>query len=248
MVEKVKEIQNKFYVYMYLDQNNIPFYIGKGCGKRFKINIHLSKYHEQPFLQNKIKKVGVDNIKIHFLHESLTEKLSLYWEEYWINYIGRRDKREGTLCNLVDGGKCNSGRIVSLETRKKLSVAMKGKMHSKETKQKMSNTQRGNTHAKGYKHTDDSKCKISIATTGKNNPMYGKHLSAEARRKISEGNKGKIISEERKKAVSMQHKGKKVAEETKRKISESNKKCWAERKSNEGKKNGNHKPTKAKKK
>lgn len=96
------------------------------------------------------------------------------------------------------------------------------------------NRERGYNHelggnAKG-KTTEETRRKISESrkgkATGENHPMYGKHLSAEHKRKLSEAHKGKKLSEEtlRKRSESTRgekscHYGKHHSEETKRKIS-----------------------------
>ena len=95
MPNEVK-ICSKFYVYMYLDVDNCPFYIGKGRGNRYRVSRHVYKGVTNRFLKNKIRKVGVDNIKVHFLHRNLTEEEAFHWERYWIKYIGRRDLKEGS--------------------------------------------------------------------------------------------------------------------------------------------------------
>ena len=69
---------------------------------------------------------------------------------------------------------------------------------------------------KGYKHSDESKKKMSES-------HKGKKMSEEAKKKISEFQKGKHLSEEHKKKVSEAQKGKKVSEETRKKISEAGK-------------------------
>ena len=92
----------------------------------------------------------------------------------------------------------------------------------------------GGEGANGYKHTEESKRKMSEAKKGKydgeNNPMYGKTFSKEHRRKISESQKGKTLSEEHKRKISETISGenhpwygKKHTEETKRKMSEAKK-------------------------
>lgn len=43
---------------------------------------------------------------------------------------------------------------------------------------------------------------------GENSPFYGKHLSEEHKKKLSESHKGKTLSEEHKKKISESHKGK----------------------------------------
>ena len=45
-------------------------------------------------------------------------------------------------------------------------------------------------HHKGRKDSEETKIRRSIATKGKNNPMYGRHHSEETKRKISLSSKG----------------------------------------------------------
>jgi len=85
----------------------------------------------------------------------------------------------------------------------------------------------------GYKHTLDTRKKMSESRKGKNSPNYGKTRPEETRRKISKSLKGKkrgSFTEEHKKKISESRKGdkhpfygKKLPEETKKKMSESRK-------------------------
>jgi hypothetical protein len=61
---------------------------------------------------------------------------------------------------------------------------------------------------------------MSKSKTGENHPMFDKHHSEEAKRKISEGNAGKIRSEEFKKNISKVRKGKKHSKESIQKMRE----------------------------
>ena len=72
----------------------------------------------------------------------------------------------------------------------------------------------------GVKKTEEHRKNISKSKLGKNNPMYGKHLTEEAKKHLSEINKGKTVSESTRKKLSEINKGRKHTEETKRKISE----------------------------
>ena len=190
---------NNFYIYMYLDSQNIPFYIGKGSGDRYKIIGHISTINQSAFLKNKINKIGRENVRIYFLHINLTEEKAFQWEKYWINYIGRRDKKEGTLCNLTDGGDGVSGFKHSDETKRKIGIHFKGKSLPKETKLKVSNT------------------------------LKGRVFTEEWKQKISKNKKGIQIPEERKERISKTLLGHIRTEESKRKESQTLTMYWQDR-------------------
>ena len=61
----------------------------------------------------------------------------------------------------------------------------------------------------------------ALHNKGENNPMYGKHHSDEAKKKLREANKGKKLSEETRKKMSEAKKN--MSEETRRKIAEAHK-------------------------
>lgn len=114
---------------------------------------------------------------------------------------------------------------------------------SEETRRKMSESHMGSTPWNKGKKMSDEYCKtISEAhkglLCGENHPMYGKHHTEEARRKISEAQKGREStfkghhhSEEAKKKLSEAgkgrpawNKGRTLSEEHRRHLSESHKK------------------------
>lgn len=74
-------------------------------------------------------------------------------------------------------------------------------------------------------HSERTKQKIGESNKGKcageKHPNYGKHLSIETRRRISESHIGICQTEESKRKISKAHTGKILSEETRRKISES---------------------------
>jgi len=55
---------------------------------------------------------------------------------------------------------------------------------------------------KSKKHSEESKKKMSETISGEKVPWYGKHLSKETRRKISETKKSQILAEEQRKKQS----------------------------------------------
>ncbi len=205
---------NLYYVYIYFDLNNIPFYVGKGKDYRYNIRRHLDKSNRNDFLKNKIRKVGKTRVEIQFPYKDLTEEQAFYLEEYYIAGYGRRDKGLGTLCNLTNGGEGSPPH--SEEIRQKISKmrkskpsGMKGKKMPEEAKQKISKANMGERNGMyGKPLSKEHRCKISEANTGEKNPMYGKKFSEEHRCKISEGNKGKKMSTKTKCKISKATKGK----------------------------------------
>lgn len=85
---------NRFYIYIYFDQNNIPFYVGKGKDTRYYVCKHISKCSSNTFLTNKIRKVGVDNIKIEFPLKNVSEEDAFAYEELFIGIVGRREGKK----------------------------------------------------------------------------------------------------------------------------------------------------------
>lgn len=214
----------KWYIYVYCDQFNIPFYIGKGIKNRYLINCHTNN----GFLKNKINKLGQENVKILLLHQNLSEEQAFLYEKVWIKLIGRRDLRLGSLCNLTNGGEGVFGIIHSKETRLKISQSLIGKKRpeavrlklsqhkiSKEHKQKLREANKGisqeirdkmqftawwNMHVlKKTRNKPFSEKTIEKMRqrTGAKNGFYGKKHSEQSKRKMSIAHKKENLSTER---------------------------------------------------
>ena len=144
--------------------------------------------------------------RIVILHENLEWEEACRIEKELISFYGRKDLGTGILRNLTDGGEGVQGVIFSEETIKKLSESHKGYKHTEESKLKLSKSISGENHYMyGKSHSKETKEKLSNLLSGENHPMFGKPRSKETREKISKG-----------------HQGKKHTEETKRKLSEMN--------------------------
>lgn len=150
------------------------YYVGQGNYDR-PYNPHPYKgLKRNPCIKPK------DKNQIVIIKDNLTEQEAKDLEIELISKHGRIDLGEGYLVNKTDGGEGTNGRIVSEETKRKMSEATKGKPKTEETKRKMSESR------KGIPRTEETRRKLSEARKGKNNPNFGKSLPEDHRRKISE--------------------------------------------------------------
>lgn len=105
--------QNEFYVYIYLREDETPYYVGKGQGRRAFKN------------SGRRMKKPSDETKIVFHSENLTEDEAFVLERELIKKYGRKDNGTGILRNLTDGGEGTSGSIWSSDSKKKQSERAK---------------------------------------------------------------------------------------------------------------------------
>jgi hypothetical protein len=117
----------KFLVYAFCRADGTFYYIGKGTKRR-------------PYSKRSIGiKPPADKSKIIILHQDLDEKTAFEYERNLIAFYGRKDKNEGLLRNMTDGGEGVAGWVPDSEWRRKKSESMKGegnpfygKHHSRE--------------------------------------------------------------------------------------------------------------------
>jgi len=149
------------------------------------------------YIANSIKKYGKKKFKIEVLEQCESTQQLNQREIYWIKEINTLYPNG---YNLTEGGEGASGRIISDETKKKMSEAQKGsknpfygKKLSTEHRRKISEAKKGKKGKKGRKspmfgkkHTEESKRKNSETQKGSKNHFYGKKHSTGTKRKISE--------------------------------------------------------------
>ena len=158
-------------VYVHKTPDGAVFYVGRGKKTRSKT---FSAKCRNKFWVNYVKKYCPDGKPIvEYLSENLTIEEADQIEQFWIAVLGRKiekDRKDAILVNICSGGGGTSGRPrkpVSEETRRKQSLAKKGKISS----------------AKGRKWSLEARQNFSKKMTGPHNFNYGKkrppkHLDA----------------------------------------------------------------------
>lgn len=155
-------------------------------------------YRTQTYFYRAILKYGWENFEHEIIFSGLSENVAKYKEQTLIQLYRSNEKDFGY--NITSGGDGCHGVIPSEETRKKLSVANKGKIRTIETREKLSKAFKGRVLSEETRRKlSESHCDIS----GDKNPMYGKHHSIEARTKMSETKKklfaeGKLVPHNKK--------------------------------------------------
>lgn len=134
---------NVHYVYCICDPRKLdplglfpfyPFYIGYGKGDRIYSHYRKAKAlgkldktnnTYKNILLKKIIEEGFEPVHIK-LHENLHVSVAKELEKLYIEWLGRKDKGDGMLANLTDGGDGISN--ISTETRQRMSDAHKGQI------------------------------------------------------------------------------------------------------------------------
>ena len=196
--------ERKYTVYMHTNKINNKAYVGITCQDvetRWQNGLGYlkkNKYGEytQPAFARAIEKYGWDNFEHIVVFKDVSKECACNYEKQLILLFRTQDRDYGY--NISSGGDDGCvGRIVSKETRTRLSDAHKGK--------KCPN--------KGKSFSDEHK--QNLCTAFEHSP----NRRDEWRNKLSESHKGRIASEETKCRISDGHKGHQVSEETRVKIS-----------------------------
>ena len=143
-----------FYVYQYIDDSGLPYYVGKGSGNRIRAN-HL--YTRVPSRDQRV-----------IVKSGPTEQQAFELENQLIRQYGRKIDG-GLLDNIkLNQWACATGWSHSDETKKKISIKNTGKIRTVEHKEKYSKAKQ--------LMTDETKEKIRQANLGKVGHWAGKSM------------------------------------------------------------------------
>lgn len=209
------EIDCKYYVYLYLKPNGVPFYVGKGKDDRWKYHLieaqKKTTKDKNKLKLNTIKKIikqGQEPI-VKFVDTNISEEQAFELECFLIDEIGRIDLGTGTLTNLTNGGEGATGYKHTSEDLHRMSKWQigRGKTEEHKTAMRKPKSEAGRLAIaqarldSNYRPTEETKRKLSEALKGRVSPMKGRTLTEEQKAKISarlkgrpSPNKGKSIS------------------------------------------------------
>jgi macrodomain Ter protein organizer (MatP/YcbG family) len=192
---------------------NGKVYIGSAvCIKRrwrqHKHQLHKNK-HTNPHLQNAWNKYGEDKFEFLIVEELPTGKVRIVEQQY----LDRIKLCPNNYYNIAENVEHSTlGYHHTDETKRKMSLAQRGRIVSEETKKKISESNIGRIVSEKTREKIKKSCEGN--NRGEKNYWYGKHRSEETRNKMSESCRGerhhfygKCHSEETKKKMSDVRKG-----------------------------------------
>lgn len=172
---------------MILVESTGSFYVGSAVSLTKRMRDHVNKLkrgnHPNKWLQNTYTKHGLDDFKVCIVEYDILPKTLLEREQV---YLDRWYDNQVVCMNMCPTAGNALGRKHSEETKKKMSVAHKGKKASTETLAKQSvagKLSMDKLLASGF---DTNK----FANKGDKHPMHGKKHSEESIAKMSASSKG----------------------------------------------------------
>lgn len=191
-------MKNKFYVYEHWrPDKDLPFYVGKGKGSRAQSSVGRNKHYKN--IVSKLMAMGMC-IEVRMVECGMDEKSALALE---VEKIASWKALGVKLVNITNGGEGTSGRILSEESKAKISRAAslsnKGRVFSAETRAKISAKHKGQVISLSHRMSisranktrvlsDESHARMSAAQKAKVVPPF----TAEHCARISAANKGRL--------------------------------------------------------
>lgn len=178
-------------------------YVGMTCQSVHKrLNHHINVMYPS-HKTNWIKSLRLNGSfpVVNVIDEGLTHDEAAYMEQQYIKLYKAAGAK---LTNMTKGGTGTPGHKVTDEAKHKLKQLWTGYKHTDEAKKKMSDHQKvhGNPFL-GKTHSEETRNKMSIATTGKNLGDSNPSKRDDVKAKISAFHKGKVLSDDTKKKIAL---------------------------------------------
>lgn len=191
--------QQKYCLYCHLFPNGKRYIgiTGQNPKDRWANGLGYSKCN-QPIMYNAIQKYGWDNIQHLIIFDNLNEEDALKLEVEFIAKYRSNDIRYGY--NRTAGGAGTNGMHHTNATKAKISKASTVMWKNEEYRAKLSKLRSGQNNPNFGKSMSDEQRRIlsecAKRRTGSSNPFYGKSHSKETKEKISNTKRGKYVGKE----------------------------------------------------
>lgn len=176
-------------VYIIINVLTYKVYVGSSKDVYKRLVNHISSLrknkHTNKYLQSSFNKYLEDSFIGLFIEETVCNKESLETaEQYWIDTLKSYDRENGY--NNLPKAYSSIGHKMSKNVKLKISKSLKTSWDNGiRDKEKLSRSMKGNTYMVGRKLAIETKCKLSKAKSGVNNPFYECKHSNESKRKMS---------------------------------------------------------------
>lgn len=163
--KKVKQSTKRYYVYLIYGRTLGVIYVGKGTRNRFlshsaQAQKFLDENPNLPYLKwlatgDILNKSKIERLAAHLSYAPLRYDFALFTdnkdrafakEKKLVDYFGRSILGKGVLANIAKGGQCGHpghGRVVSKESRLKISRALTGRSFSAVHRERISKSLKG---------------------------------------------------------------------------------------------------------
>jgi group I intron endonuclease len=182
-------------IYKISNEINGKVYIGQAINIKRRWREHKENLrkntHKNQHLQNSWNKYGESNFKFEIIEICKEEELT-FKEQLWINRFKSLNSKYGY--NKREAS--NKGRL-SKESCEKLSKSKLGHKVSEETRKKLRMIKGNKNHNYGKPMTEEQKKKISESQKGEKHHFYGKHRSEEFKKKIRGENSSRCVITEK---------------------------------------------------
>lgn len=184
------------YIYKYTNLINGKIYIGK----TYRLNIHKQEHKyskSDTYFHKALNKYGFENFKFEVIAQTDNDKTLIFLERY---YIRKFNSFRENGYNLTLGGEGTLGYNFSEEQKKKMSEVRKGRVVTDETKMKISLSGKGKHNHKGENNPNWKGVKKEKEYVPRE--IINKHIS-EAKKGCTPWNKGKEHTKEAKEKMSI---------------------------------------------